>query len=848
MFAQVMGVMGRLQQNGRAIIFGVALLSATAMAFLAVEIVQDLRRLNSATSDNVQWTLSQAEVEFLDLRLAVDKAQLDRPPDLDRVVEEFDIFYSRISTLESGQLYAPLRDVPEFFRPMTDIRRMLDALVPVIDGPRDALLRGLPRIDDQLHEGQRHLRALSTAGLVEFAQTSDAQRMSVAVTLSRLAVLTVVLILALVFLLRHARRVTHQTERRGQELAAAYARLNTILETSLDAVIVADMDGTIRQFNQAAERIFKTNAQDAIGRRIGQVIVPPHLRAAHDTGMKAMQETGQRKVVGHGRVRLEGMRSDGEVFPVELALESAHTGEEEILIGFMRDISHRVAAENELVEARDKALAGEKAKAEFLAMMTHEIRTPLNGVLGNLSLLKDTALSPDQTRYTHNMAISGKLLMSHVDAVLDIARFESGTAVSRVETVHLGRLVQDVVDSQTSAAEVNGTRLDWGWVSAPLDWVLLDGARLQQVLLNLIGNAIKFTHKGRVMIELEQTDTAGASPGGLGVEFRIIDTGSGIAEEDLDHVFEDFQTSAPTLHQGLSGTGLGLGIAKRFVEAMGGEIGAESALGEGSVFWLRLPVTETEAPAEGPSEASPDTAASCRDILLVEDNEINLQLAQDMLTLMGHRVIVARNGQEGVTAAQSHAFDLILMDIRMPVMDGLAATRAIRDGQGANRDTPIVALSANVLPDAKERFSAGGMSAFLGKPLSRSELQQVIAQVCRSGDFPPDAPPEAPPAASAAPAAPPVEQADPYAALKTRYLTETRALFDWLAGRPQDLTQVADRAHQVAGSAAAFGQPDLRVALLRVEMAAEAENAQAVDRAVVAARQAWDAAPEPRVV
>ncbi|WP_306043610.1 PAS domain-containing hybrid sensor histidine kinase/response regulator [Mameliella sp. MMSF_3455] len=822
-----------LKQGGRGLFLGSVVLCLVAIGYLATEVVKDLQLLNSANSDNVQWTLSQAEVEFLELRHAISEARSEPDDDLEKVVEEFDVFYSRVDTLAYGDLYAELREIPSFSEPLGRTRTMLENLVPLIDGPRAQLEAELDEVDALLETARPDLRALATAGLFQFARQSDTQRDSVAVTLSRLALLTGVLVLVLAVLLRHARRVSRQTKRRGRELEAAYARLNTIFDASLDAVIVADEEGRIQRFNPAAERIFRYDVEEVIGLRIGEVIVPEHLRAAHDAGMTRMQETGEHRVVGHGRVRMDGKRSTGEVFPVELAVEQAQTGDEKIVIGFLRDISQRVRAENELVEARDKALAGEKAKAEFLAMMTHEIRTPLNGVLGNLSLLRETRLTPEQSRFVHNMAVSGKLLMSHVDAVLDIARFEAGTAGTQMEVVHIGDLVQDVIDSQTSPAEAAGNVLGWGWIGEPVTWVAVDASRLQQVLLNLLGNAVKFTRYGRISIELERLETpAGASPM---VEFRIIDTGVGIPEQDLDRVFEDFQTGTSNPAESGQGTGLGLGIARRFVTAIGGEIGAESALGEGSVFWLRIPVELAEAPhdARAPDRGSAQFVA--RDILLVEDNEINLQLAQDMLRLIGHRVSVARNGQEAVDAAAEQRFDLILMDIRMPVMDGLAATRAIREGQGPCRDVPIVALSANVLPEAKDRFIAGGMSDFLGKPLDKQELAQVIARFCT----------DKPGVASATDRV--TAPADPIAALKARYVAEATELFDWLATGPDDWNEIAERSHRTAGSAAAFGQPELRLALLKVETAAEAENATALTEAVQVALTAWKNAPEPRV-
>jgi PAS domain S-box-containing protein len=846
---------------GRAVSFAMALLCGGVIVFLGLEVARDLRLLNSANSDNVQWTLSQAEVEFLELAHVVHDAGIYVTDDLEPMVEEFDIFYSRIATFRNGALYADLRQLPEFAEPLGTVVTMLDTLVPLIDGPRPELRGHLVQIETGLQDIRVNLRQLATAGLNFFARQSDEQRGNVAETLTGVALLTAMLVAALAFLLRRAHLSSRQRERRGVELTAAYARLNTILGTSLDAVVVSDPDGNVLQFSPAAERIFGYSLDEVIGRNIGRLIVPDHLRAAHDAGMTRMYASGEKRMVGHGRVRLEAMRKNGNIFPVELALETAQSGDAEIVIAFLRDISPRVAAENELVEARDKALAGEEAKAEFLAMMTHEIRTPLNGVLGNLALLEETVLSPDQARYARNMSISGDLLMSHVDAVLDVTRFESGVSTAKANVVNLGRLVQDIVDSQTHAAETNGNALQWGWIGEGLDWVTTETSRLQQVLLNLLGNAIKFTRQGHIRIELELVapeDQAVGMPAGLdSLEIRIIDTGVGIAEADLPQVFDDFTTLASPMTHNAAGTGLGLGIARRFVRAMGGEIGAESTLGEGSVFWLRIPVMRAAAPVDHGTAIPDETPVTGRDILLVEDNEINLQLAREMLKLQGHSVTIARDGQKGLDAANAHQYDLILMDIRMPVMDGLAATRAIRDGQGASRTAPIIALSANVLPEARARFMKEGMSDFLGKPLNKAELAQVIARFCVAGDrIAYDRQPVTPPAAATAATlaaktgtATAIEAADdPMAALMSRYLDETRVLFDWLATDPQDETEIAERAHKIAGSAAVFGHPDLRNALVRVETAADAGDRAALLVAIAGAQAAWDAAPNPSLV
>ncbi|WP_233133017.1 hybrid sensor histidine kinase/response regulator [Actibacterium pelagium] len=806
-----------------------AALCAATIVFLAIEITRDLRLLSSARSDNAQWTLSQAEVEFLDFQFVVEQARNSSDPDLASVRREFDIFYSRIRILARGDLYAPLRGVPEFDRALTASLSALDQMIPIIDGPDQDLTTALAPISEMMALLRPAVRELANSGLHVFAEDSDDSRIALSYTLLRLGGLAVCLVIALLYLLQHARKVGHEAKTRRSEAEGAFRRLNTVLQTSLDAVVVANKKGAILQVNAAAEKIFLINANEVVGKSIGEIFVPDHLRDAHEAGMARHAADGSKHVVGHGRVRLEGKRQNGEVFPVELALETAQSGDEDIIIGFLRDISPLVEAENELVDARDKAVAGEKAKADFLAMMTHEIRTPLNGVLGNLSLLEDTNLSERQARYTRNMDISGKLLMAHVDAVLDIARFESGATQSRTEPVHIGHLMQDIVDSQLSAAEAHGNLLEWSWIGPSESWIEADPSRLQQVILNLVGNAIKFTRNGRIAIELERSEGDGSGQ----IEIRIIDTGIGISEEDLPRVFNDFESLHAPLEDGVAGTGLGLGIARRFVEAIGGEIGAESTLGEGSVFWFTFPFKRAEAQLDSTPEA-PTLEARALTILVVEDNEINLHLTNEILTRLGHEVIEARNGQEAVHIAETQAFDLILMDIRMPVMDGLAATKAIRDGNGPCKYIPIVALSANVLPDARDRFTAGGMSGFLGKPLNRDELQIVLNNVSGSKD-----------AATAAPKK--TEENDAIRGFIDRYLVESKELFDWLDTTPDDLSAIADRCHMIAGSAAAFGQADLREVLVQVERHADAGDQPAMLEAIRLARKAWKEAPEPSV-
>ncbi|WP_434289912.1 ATP-binding protein [Celeribacter sp. SCSIO 80788] len=794
--------------RGRIAFSALALAALVLLGVLVSEVVREFRWLRTANSDNTHWTLSQAEVEFLEYREAIIAAMRPEAGSdaLTRLVIEFDIFYSRMATFGTGKLFVDLRARPGFGTPIAEVRAHLDALVPIIDGPPETLTASLPVLLEDSDEIRLLLRRAATEGLQFFAEQAEASRTSVGNTLLRLAALTVAMFLALIFAMWRLQRASLQTQKRGRQLADAYARLNTILETSLDAVIVTDLDGHILTFNAAAERIFQYNHDAVLGHNLAEIIIPDHLRAAHEQGMQRLRQGGEMKVVGHGRVRLEAKRRDGSLFPVELALQKGQVAGSDVIVGFLRDISRLVASENALVEARDKALAGEKAKAEFLAMMTHEIRTPLNGLLGNLSLLKQTELGARQQNYLRNMEISGDLLMRHVDAVLDVARFEATGIQPQEEIVHLGQLLQDIVDSQASAATARGNRIRWEWAGPAVCWARLDGARMRQILLNLVGNAIKFTRNGQILIEAEVSEEAATM-----LEVRVIDTGIGIAKDRHSLVFDDFHTVSD-VDTDISGTGLGLGIARRFVEALGGEIGLESVQGEGSVFWLRIPIQRVDAPdADALAELPPLSAP--QNILLAEDNDINLELAREMLQHFGHRVVEARNGAEAVTEAARQRFDIILMDIRMPVMDGLQATQHIRQGDGPNRATPIIAVSANVLPEARERFLASGMSGFLPKPLDSASLASLVS-THGAGEAP------APEQDVTSDAGTLIgTETQRLAELKARYRAEIETFLSeaWTLSLPQ----VAETSHRLAGSAAAFGHTTIRAALVSLEIAAE---------------------------
>ncbi len=782
-----------------------------AIALLTFNVSREIRLLGSASSDNVQWALSQTEVEFLEFSTRASATE----PVLKDIRRKFDVFYSRIDTVNHARVFEDLRTNSTFTEQLSQISEFLDEGVMIIDADDVGLLAELPKLQAISAEIRPVVRRLANSGLEQFAKTADDQRYAVARTMTQLAAVLASLIGALAFLVYYLNRSNQRAVERERQQKLTAERMNTVIGTSLDGVIVSNQDGRIMEFSPAAEVIFGHNFEDVVGKEIGEVIIPDHLRGAHDAGMERMRQNGQKRVVGKGRVTLEAKRANGEHFPVELAIQSAVTDEGEIFIAFLRDISKRVADQEELVAARDKALAGEKMKTDFLATMSHEIRTPLNGLLGNMELLRDTPLNAAQGRYMHNMETSGRLLMSHISDVLDITRYDAGKLSTRSEPVNVSALLQDIVDSQSGMAASNETSLEWGWDGEPLNWINSDHDRLQHVLMNLIGNAVKFTKRGKVSLTAHSQTT----DEGHAITFEISDTGPGIAAELAERIFDDFVTGNTSYDRDVGGTGLGLSIAKRFVSAMNGKIWLESREGEGSKFFVELPVTLADPETKGDLNVAETQMVENLNILLVEDNEINRVVAREMLELDGHVVTEAHDGRQGVDLAQQRAFDLILMDISMPIMDGRTAANTIRKGDGPSAKTRIVALTANAMADEQDDYFKAGMDGILTKPLTKASLRQVLQ--AGHQQIPTDSlvivdtkhVSETKEALGE----------DAFAKLSGRFAGEVDDLIGWLqTAERHDRTDIASRAHKVAGSAAVFGVVALHEHLKKIEAAAKA--------------------------
>ena len=699
-------------------------LATVSIVLMGLEVNRKIDVLATANSDSAQWSLAQAEVELLSLETALLIAASTPDAPLSDVRRRFDVLYSRFRTISRSPAYAPLRESGDTQAAFDRVGALLDETIPLIDGPDTDLRAALARLARSAEAIRPDMRRISLGGVELLSTRSDAERNSIAGLLVWLSALTFALFFALLLFAALVLVANRGVRRRAHAQALLRSRLQAIVSTSLDAVLVVSREGRVLEFNGAAEEIFGYSREEARGQMMDGLIIPDHLRAAHVAGMKRHQETGERRVVGKGRIKIEAKRKSGEVFPVELSIASAESSEGEVFVSFIRDISHRVAAERELIKARDEAVAGEKAKANLLAVMSHEIRTPLNGMLGTLDLIETERLPEKQKRYLDIIRASGRLLLNHVNDVLQISRADAGKLEISTEPFLLPALLTELVESQRSVAEHRGNTLGLRMGPGADGWVAGDPTRIRQVLLNLIGNAVKFTRNGAIEVSAERSGP------GNDVLFRVADTGIGVPEADRERIFEEFVTLDASYARAAGGTGLGLAIARRLVRAMGGEIWVDSDTGEGSVFACRLPLPPADAlhdplPVRGPA---PGTATRPLRVLVVEDNSINRIVVREILELEGHSVDEAHDGKEGVAMAARRVHDLVLMDISMPILDGVEATRLIRASEEPGRHVPIVALTAHALPDEVTRFREAGLDDILVKPISRASLADVLAR------------------------------------------------------------------------------------------------------------------------
>jgi len=502
------------------------------------------------------------------------------------------------------------------------------------------------------------------------------------------------------------------------------ATLSSIISSTLDAIVTMDHSGVVIRWNPAATDTFGYSEEEACGKQLHDLIIPLASRKEYAGGMGNYVLQHQNKIINKRR-EIVLLRKDGIEIPAEMSITTVTDNNEIYFHGFFRDISDRKKREQEILLMKEKAELAVVAKSQFLSVMSHEIRTPLNSVIGFAHLLLDNSPRGDQVEYLNVLKFSGENLLSLVNDILDFSKLDSGKAELEETTFSLKLLVENVYKSFLPKTTEKGIQLSYHYDPALPDLINGDSVRIGQVLLNLLSNAIKFTASGSVSLNLRVIEE---TAGYYKTHFNVIDTGIGIPLDKQDKIFELFTQADGSTRRKFGGTGLGLNIAQKIISLMDGKLQVSSEEGKGSEFYftvmLKRPayqVTEhvsIEEAIEDHSMILDDVS-----ILIAEDHHPNSFLAKQFLTKWGADVSIAENGAEALAKLGDQEFDIILMDLQMPVMDGFECTIRIRK---SHPDLPILALTAARSDEIEAKAFAAGMNDIVGKPFKPKELRTKI--------------------------------------------------------------------------------------------------------------------------
>ena len=528
------------------------------------------------------------------------------------------------------------------------------------------------------------------------------------------------------------------TEQRRNEAMLMFNRF--VVENTGPMLWMDTEDSRVVYGNRAAQEHLGYSAEALVNLNIAD-FDPDYEISAYPRHIRELREMASRRVF-----ETRHRRADGSLADVEVMLFLAGSRETERLIVSIKDITAQKQAQTQLVHAKDLAEQATQAKSDFLANMSHEIRTPMNAIIGLSHLALKTPLNAQQRDYVSKIHSSGTHLLGLINDVLDLSKIEAGKLTIESAAFELDAMTAQIANLLTDKIR-DKPQLHLSFDIAPdvPRRVVGDALRLGQILLNYTNNAVKFTPAGEIEVSVSVRDLDAAS---VLLHFAVRDTGIGLKPEQIGRLFQNFQQADTSTSRTYGGTGLGLAISKQLAEQMGGQVGVHSVFGQGSTFWftarLGLPMDVRESAAPAPVEPThtallQSVRARGGLVLLAEDNPINQLVACELLKDAGLAVQVADNGRMAVEMARAQRYDLVLMDMQMPEMDGLQATRALR-AIDALRDMPVIAMTANAMQTDQDRCREAGMVDFVSKPIDPDTLWQVLLRWLPGRDAPPPAP------------------------------------------------------------------------------------------------------------
>lgn len=533
-----------------------------------------------------------------------------------------------------------------------------------------------------------------------------------------------------------------ESKRAEVDLRESETRIRAVFEAAMDSIIFTDEDGRIVEFNKASEQTFGYDRKEVIGKDMAEVFVPPEARQRHRQNLAGYADARKMGSMLGRALETPLLKKNGESFLAELAMQPIPLQGEAGFAVFVRDITRQKQEEEALRQAKDAAEAASRSKGAFVANMSHEIRTPMNAIIGMTEYVLDTDVTTEQREYLDMVLDSGNSLLGLLNDILDVSKIEAGKLDLDNVQFPLRQWLKHSVRSQVFRADKKNIDFEYNVATDTPDRVIGDPHRLRQILVNLVGNAIKFTERGGITIDVRPESQSQEL---ATVRFEVKDTGIGIPEEKCRSIFKEFEQAETTTRRQHGGTGLGLAICRRLVALMNGQIGVESEVGRGSTFHFTVEfgigsgpierISETEDATafadEQPQESAAFETVAPLTVLLAEDSPVNQKLAIGLLRKKGHDVVVANNGQEALDLFQKQSFDLILMDVQMPDMDGFEATGKIRKLEQEGAHTPIIAVTAHAMKGDRERCLDAGMDGYLSKPIRARALYSTIQKFTR---------------------------------------------------------------------------------------------------------------------